>query len=393
MSDRVDDVIDSGAELGVVVAFGRLIKPHVLDAVPMVNLHFSLLPRWRGAAPVEWSILSGDTVTGAAVMALEAGLDTGPVYAVEETEIDPDESADELRRRLAETGTALLVRLLDEGLPEPDAPGGRGHLRPQAGARGPPPRLDPAGDAAPPGRPPRPGLDDVPRQAATGPPQPARSRASWRPPRSTPPPSGSAPATAPSNWSRCSPRARDPSRRRPGATAPACSPATASGPDAYDPFAVKAKVLTVSDGVIAGTRDDRSGAALVGRLEAAGYDVVEHRAVADGTDSVAAALSELADGFAGLVVTTGGTGFGPRDLTPEGTDAVLERRAPGLAEAMRLANPAKGRLSRGAAGTIGACLILNTPGSTAGAVECLEAVLDVLPHALELLAGQPTRHP
>ena len=97
VSDKVDDVIDSGAELGVVVAFGRLIKPHVLDAVPMVNLHFSLLPRWRGAAPVEWSILSGDTVTGAAVMALEAGLDTGPVYAVEETDIGPDE----IRRRAA----------------------------------------------------------------------------------------------------------------------------------------------------------------------------------------------------------------------------------------------------------------------------------------------------
>ena len=152
-------------------------------------------------------------------------------------------------------------------------------------------------------------------------------------------------------------------------------------------------MLTVSDGVVAGTRDDRSGAALVERLEAAGYEVVEHRAVADGTDSVAAALSELADGFAGLVVTTGGTGFGPRDLTPEGTDAVLHRRAPGLAEAMRLANPAKGRLSRGTAGTRGTALILNTPGSTAGAVECLEAVLDVVPHALELLAGRPTHHP
>ncbi len=152
-------------------------------------------------------------------------------------------------------------------------------------------------------------------------------------------------------------------------------------------------MLTVSDGVVAGTREDRSGAALTQRLEAAGYDVVEHRAVADGVDSVAAALSELTERFAGLVVTTGGTGFGPRDLTPEGTDAVLDRRAPGLAEAMRLANPSKGRLSRGTAGTIGACLVLNTPGSTAGAVECLEAVLDVLPHALELLAGQPTEHP
>ena len=134
VSDRVDDVIDAGAELGVVVAFGRLIKPHVLDAVPMVNLHFSLLPRWRGAAPVEWSILSGDTVTGAAVMALEAGLDTGPVYAVEETEIDPDESADELRTRLAEAGSALLVRLLGRRAPRAHAPGGRGDLRPQAGA-------------------------------------------------------------------------------------------------------------------------------------------------------------------------------------------------------------------------------------------------------------------
>ena len=122
VSDRVDDVIDAGAELGVVVAFGRLIKPHVLDAVPMVNLHFSLLPRWRGAAPVEWSILSGDMVTGAAVMALEEGLDTGPVYAVEETEIDPDETADELRSRLADAGTALLVRLLDDGLPDEPAP-------------------------------------------------------------------------------------------------------------------------------------------------------------------------------------------------------------------------------------------------------------------------------
>ncbi|MEA2704324.1 MAG: hypothetical protein QOD63_2269 [Actinomycetota bacterium] len=156
---------------------------------------------------------------------------------------------------------------------------------------------------------------------------------------------------------------------------------------------MKAKVLTVSDGVIAGTREDRSGAALADRLQVAGYDIVEHRAVADGTESVATALRDLTDDFAGLVVTTGGTGFGPRDLTPEGTDAVLDRRAPGLAEAMRLANPAKGRLSRGTAGTIGACLVLNTPGSTAGAVECLDAVLDVVPHALELLAGQPTQHP
>jgi len=113
--------------------------------------------------------------------------------------------------------------------------------------------------------------------------------------------------------------------------------------------------------------------------------------VADGIDSVATALHELTDGFAGLVVTTGGTGFAPRDLTPEGTRAVLDREAPGLAEAMRLASP-KGRLSRGVAGTADRAIVLNTPGSSAGAVECLEAVVDVLPHALALLAEEPTEH-
>jgi molybdenum cofactor synthesis domain-containing protein len=108
--------------------------------------------------------------------------------------------------------------------------------------------------------------------------------------------------------------------------------------------------------------------------------------VADGTESVAAALRELTDGFTGLVVTTGGTGFGPRDLTPEGTLDVLEREAPGLAEAMRLVSPL-GRLSRAVAGTVGQSLILNTPGSTKGCIETLDAVLDILPHALRLLAG------
>jgi molybdopterin biosynthesis enzyme MoaB len=89
------------------------------------------------------------------------------------------------------------------------------------------------------------------------------------------------------------------------------------------------------------------------------------------------------------VVTTGGTGFGPRDLTPEGTLAAIERQAPGLAEAMRLVSPL-GRLSRAVAGAVGEALVLNTPGSPAGAVECLDALLDVIPHALDLLAG---RHP
>jgi len=155
---------------------------------------------------------------------------------------------------------------------------------------------------------------------------------------------------------------------------------------AHDSGPWPAKILTVSDGVVAGTRDDRSGEVLAARLADDGFDVVERRVVADGVDSVRVALVELASGFAGLVVTTGGTGFGPRDLTPEGTLAALDRQAPGLAEAMRLVNPL-GRLSRAVAGTLGTALVLNTPGSTKGCVETLDAVLDVVPHALDLLAG------
>jgi molybdenum cofactor synthesis domain-containing protein len=151
--------------------------------------------------------------------------------------------------------------------------------------------------------------------------------------------------------------------------------------------ALEAKVITVSDGVADGTREDKSGSALEARLTEAGFDVVERVVTADGTDVVAAALRSACAGFAGLVVTTGGTGFGPRDLTPEGTLAVVDREAPGLAEAMRLVSPL-GRLSRAVAGTLGACLVLNTPGSTAGCIETLDAVLDVVPHALELLAGE-----
>ena len=150
---------------------------------------------------------------------------------------------------------------------------------------------------------------------------------------------------------------------------------------------LEAKVLTVSDGVVAGTREDRSGEAVADHLEASGFVVVDRQVVADGVQPVSEALGALTEGFAGLVVTTGGTGFGPRDLTPEATVAVLDRRAPGMAEAMRLVNPL-GRLSRAAAGTIGEALVLNTPGSTKGSVECLDAVLDVVPHALRLLAGE-----
>ena len=118
-TSRVADVLDAGVELGVVVAFGRLIKPEVLARVPMINVHFSLLPRWRGAAPVERAILAGDTETGVGIMRLEEGLDTGPLFAQERVPIGPDESADELRSRLVETGTRLLVATLSAPLGEP----------------------------------------------------------------------------------------------------------------------------------------------------------------------------------------------------------------------------------------------------------------------------------
>jgi molybdopterin adenylyltransferase len=149
---------------------------------------------------------------------------------------------------------------------------------------------------------------------------------------------------------------------------------------------MNAKVLTVSTAAARGEREDASGDALEAALTAAGFAVIERRVVTDGTDHVAAALREMVDGFQGVVVTTGGTGFAPSDETPEGTLDVIDRHAPGLAEAMRLVNPL-GRLSRGVAGTAGDALIINTPGSTKGATECLTAVIDVLPHALDLLAG------
>ncbi len=158
-----------------------------------------------------------------------------------------------------------------------------------------------------------------------------------------------------------------------------------------DPQPLLAKVLTISDGVIAGTRTDASGVALAELLRGHGFSVVEQAVVADGTESVASALTALSTGFAGLVVSTGGTGFAPRDQSPEGTRMVIEREAPGLAEAMRLVNPL-GRLSRGIVGIRGQALIVNTPGSPKGCVEQLTAIIDVLPHALRLLADTPTSH-
>lgn len=155
---------------------------------------------------------------------------------------------------------------------------------------------------------------------------------------------------------------------------------------------LEAKVLTVSDGVVMGTRDDRSGLALVEHLTAAGFRIVEHRTCADGIETVSHALAHMAYNFLGLVISTGGTGFGPRDLTPEATVRILDRRAYGLSEAMRSVNPL-GRLSRGVTGIRGNALILNVPGSTGGAIEMLDAVLDVIPHALRLIAGLDDEHP
>jgi molybdopterin adenylyltransferase len=154
---------------------------------------------------------------------------------------------------------------------------------------------------------------------------------------------------------------------------------------------MRAKVLTVSDGVAEGTRDDKSGRALAERLVAAGYEVVDQRVCADGVDTVAAALREMTEGFAGLVLTTGGTGFGPRDLTPEGTRAVIEREAPGIGEAIRRASDGDGRgfgmLSRAVAGARGQALICNLPGSSSGAVEGFDVLAPIAAHALDLLAG------
>lgn len=152
-------------------------------------------------------------------------------------------------------------------------------------------------------------------------------------------------------------------------------------------MALHAKILTVSDSVAHGHAEDRGGVGIATVLEAAGFVIVDRDISEDGVEPVAGALIRLTEHFAGLVVTTGGTGFGPRDLTPEATQSVIEREAPGIAEAMRLVNPL-GRLSRAVAGIVGQALVVNTPGSPKGAEECLGAVLDIIPHALTLLAGE-----
>jgi molybdenum cofactor synthesis domain-containing protein len=152
-------------------------------------------------------------------------------------------------------------------------------------------------------------------------------------------------------------------------------------------------VLTVSDGVAEGTREDESGSVLAALLGEEGYEV-ERRVVPDDRDAIAEAIAELAEDAA-VVLTTGGTGLGPRDVTPEATAEVLERVAPGIAEALRadsLAKTPHALLSRGLAGVRGQALIVNLPGSPGGCRDGFEVLRPALKHAVELLAGEPTAH-
>jgi molybdenum cofactor synthesis domain-containing protein len=156
---------------------------------------------------------------------------------------------------------------------------------------------------------------------------------------------------------------------------------------------VNAAVLTVSDRVSRGEAEDRSGDALDELLRADGYDV-ERRVVPDEATAIATAIEQLA-ASAAVVLTTGGTGVAPRDVTPEATRTVLQREAPGIAEALRADSIAKtphGLLSRGVAGIVGRTLVVNLPGSTGGCRDGYAVLRPALGHALSLLRDEPTTH-
>jgi molybdenum cofactor synthesis domain-containing protein len=160
---------------------------------------------------------------------------------------------------------------------------------------------------------------------------------------------------------------------------------------------VRVAVLTVSTSAARGERaEDVSGATIRELADAAGWPVVQYRVVADDRIAIAAILREWADrGAADLILTTGGTGLSPTDLTPEATRDVLEKELPGMAEAMRsvsLAKTPRAMLSRATAGARGSCLIVNLPGSPRAVRECLEVVLPVIGHAVEILQARPTDH-
>jgi len=155
-----------------------------------------------------------------------------------------------------------------------------------------------------------------------------------------------------------------------------------------------AHVITISDGASHGKREDKSGPALVGILYANQYDVTGPEVVPDERDRIAAAITKAADGGSNLVITTGGTGLGPRDVTPQATATVIDYDVPGITELMRragLESTPMAALTRGIAGVRGQTLVINVPGSPKGAMQSLEAVMPVLEHALALLRGE-TKH-
>jgi molybdopterin adenylyltransferase len=171
--------------------------------------------------------------------------------------------------------------------------------------------------------------------------------------------------------------------------------ATVGGDGGSQRVAVRALVVTVSDGVAAGTREDTGGAGLAERVSAAGYAVTRLAAADEPTAIAAVVAAAVAEGVR-LIVTTGGTGLGPRDRTPEALRSLMDMEIPGFGEAMRAAGrrfTPMADLSRSLAGAVGPALVIAVPGSPKGALESFDAVAPLLDHALELLAGRTQRHP